>query len=675
MKKLLCLFLAVLTVAAMIPLALSVGSADSAFPFTDVPANEWYRPEVEFAWENDLMVGVSNTTFEPESPMTRAMFVTVLFRMSGEKAEFTDRFPDVKAADWFAESVGWAAKTGLVLGYPDGTFRPDVNITRQEVAATLVRYTDYVKMRIPGHSATSPEHFSDEEKIEDWAAGYVEILRKAGIFNGDNYKRFNPAADITRAEAATLLHNVMKITARLWCGYVPDPDADGMAVYGARYLYWGGFALQGKLGEDLRLDAEYPYLSVYPDETYKDAEHMSDLGETSVPLKSYEPLGTFGFSPTSVSADLTKTPFVKICYEYTGTEPEEIFPGYLSNRYAMVSNYRTVPLQFERGPEDDGYKTAICDTASAVAAIGAAFGANAGDNVHVMIRPLDGAADGTLFRVRYIALFETKDAALAYRGEEHADYLKNYHPDESVTAEKLTDGEVDGYLALMRDRIKEIKESPSSFTPEDAPEGATVWYVSSIHGDNKNDGKSPETPFADCDGLFRYVGSEESGTYLSKVKKGDFVFFERGSVFYPVRYFNHTIGTLLTRDGVTYSAYGDPSLPKPVFKGSFDFGGGCGDWQPTEWEDVWVLDLNKLVPEGKENFAREDGDVGKIIFNDGQYMGVHVIPNDTADPFGPGKKTRNMYEQGNCDEYFMSGGTTCLDPGDALRNNLEYIHD
>ncbi|MBQ6677106.1 MAG: S-layer homology domain-containing protein [Clostridia bacterium] len=675
MKKLLCLILAAATVAAMIPLALSVGSADSAFPFTDVPANEWFRPEVEFAWENGLMQGVSKTKFEPESPMTRAMFVTVLFRMSGEKAEFTDRFPDVKAADWFAESVGWAAKTGLVLGYPDGTFRPDVNITRQEVAATLVRYTDYVKMRIPGHSATSPEHFSDEGKIEDWAAGYVEILRKAGIFNGDNYKRFNPAANITRAEAATLLHNVLKVTANLWSGYVPDPDADGMAVYGARYLYWGGFALQGKLGEDLCLDAEYPYLSVYSDETYKDADHVSNLGETSIPLKSYEPLGTFGFSPTSVCADLTKTPFVKICYEYAGGEPGGIFPGYLSDRGGMIGSYRSSPLSFEPGPDDAGYKTAICDTSAAVAALGAVFGKDARDNVHVMIRPLDGTADGTLFRVRYIALFETKDAADAYRGEEHADYLKNYHPDESVTAEKLTDGEVDGYLAHMRDRIKEIKESPSSFTPEDAPEGATVWYVSSIHGDNKNDGLSPETPLADCDGLFRYVGSEESGTYLSKVKKGDFVFFERGSVFYPVRYFNHTIGTLLTRDGVTYSAYGDPSLPKPVFKGSFDFGGGCGDWQPTEWEDVWVLDLNKLVPEGKENFAREDGDVGKIIFNDGQYMGVHVIPNDTADPFGEGKKTRNMYEQGNCDEYFMSGGTTCLDPGDALRNNLEYIHD
>ncbi|MBR4662151.1 MAG: S-layer homology domain-containing protein, partial [Clostridia bacterium] len=113
MKKLLCLILAAATVAAMIPLALSVGSADSAFPFTDVPANEWYRPEVEFAWENGLMQGVSKTKFEPESPMTRAMFVTILCRLSKEETEITDRFSDVPADEWYAPYVGWAAKSGL----------------------------------------------------------------------------------------------------------------------------------------------------------------------------------------------------------------------------------------------------------------------------------------------------------------------------------------------------------------------------------------------------------------------------------------------------------------------------------------------------------------------------------------------------------------------------------
>ncbi|MBQ7474414.1 MAG: S-layer homology domain-containing protein [Clostridia bacterium] len=675
MKKLLCLFLAVLTVAAMIPVAITAGSAGGSFPFKDVPSGEWYRSEVEFAWENGLMRGVSDTTFEPESPMTRAMFVTILCRLSGEDTEITDRFRDVPSGEWYAPFVGWAAKTGLVLGYPDGTFRPENNITRQEVAATLVRYANYAKMRLPGHSTTAPDRFSDDAEIEDWAADYVNVLRKAGIFNGDNKMKFNPSANITRAEAATILHNILKVTAGLWDGYVPDPEADRMAVYGARYLYWGGFALQGKLGTEL-CDGDYPYLDVYPDDSYADADHVSSLGETSIPLKSYEPLDTFGFSPTALVADLTKTPIVRICYEYVGGEPEELFSGYVSDRYAMASGYRSAPIAFERGEDDAGFRTAVCDTADAVASLGAAFGTAVGDNVHVMIRPFDGAPDGTGFRVRYIALFETKEAANAYRCEEHADYLRNYRPDEEVTAEKISGGELDGYLSFLREKIREIKESPSSFTPEDAKrDGTTAWYVSSIRGSHDNDGLSPETPFAGPEDLFKRLGSSVNYVYKSLAKKGDYVFFERGSVFYPWIYYNHIIGTLTSQNGVNYGAYGDPSAPKPVFKGSFDFGGGCGDWRPTEWADVYVIDLNEYVPEGKDNFAREDGDIGKIIFNDGEYMGVRVIPNDAEDPFGEGKTTRNMYEQGNCDEYFMSGGTSCLDPNDALRNNLEYIHD
>ncbi|MBQ6262717.1 MAG: hypothetical protein IJK58_04300, partial [Clostridia bacterium] len=501
------------------------------------------------------------------------------------------------------------------------------------------------------------------------------------VFNGDKAGRFNPKADITRAEAATLLHNVLKVTANLWDGYTPDIAADTV-VFGAKYLYWNGFVLQGKLGEELREDAEYPYLSVYPDDTYVDPGHVAYNGERSVSLKSYEPLGTFGISVTNQLADLTRTPFVKICYEYVGGEPEALFPAYLSNR-AGTFNYRTTPVAFEQGPDDAGYRTAICDTTAAVASFNVTFGKDSGDNVHVMIKPFEGAPDGAGFRVRYIALFATKEAAEAYKGEEHEDFLKNYRLDEYVEAEKVDDATVENYLALIREKIKEIKESPSSFTPEDAPEGATVWYVSSIHGDPKNDGHSPETPLSSPEDLYKRYGKiGGDATYVSKVKKGDWVFFERGSVFYPWRYYNQIIATLCTQEDSYYGAYGDPSLPKPVFKGSYDFGGGCGDWKPTEWEDIYVLDLLPLIPEGLDNFASVDGDVGKIIFNGGQYLGVRVFPGEeweghdvAAEPFGEGKTTINMFEQGNCDEYFMSGGTTARDPGDALRNNLEFMHD
>ena len=675
MKKLLSAALAVLMIAAALAAAIPALSKTD-FPFSDVAEGDWYRDPVAFVYGEGLMVGVSGTTFAPDAPMTRAMFVTVLCRLSGETASAADAFSDVPASEWYARAVGWAASAGIVEGYPDGTFRPDGLITREEAAATVVRYNDYAELRMPKHSATAPKEFADGGEIAEWAETDVDALRLAGVFKGDENVNFNPMAYLTRAEAATVIYNYVTVTGRMWNGYVPDAGSDAI-VYGAAYLYWNGFIIQGKLGEDLVTDGEYPYLEVYPDDTYSYNDHIAYNGEHSVSPKSYEPFDTFGISVTNQLADLTRTPYVKICYEYTDGGPEALFPAYLSNRSGR-DDYRTTPVSFGCGDDDAGFSTAICDTTAAVASFGVSFGADTGDNVHVMIRPFEGASDGAGFRVRYIALFATREAAEAYSCGEHADFLKNYHPDEYVSTEKVDDATVESYLSIIREKIREIKESPSSFTPDDVPEGATVWYVSSIHGDKNNDGHSPETPLSSPEDLYRKRGP----VYFSKVEEGDYVFFERGSVFYPWRYYEHIIATLTTTANSYYGAYGDPALPKPVFKGSFDFGGGCGDWQATEWEDIYVLDLLPLVPENKENFAGADGDIGKIIFNGGQYLGVRVFPDEESeldeepkDPFGEGKTTRLMYEMGNCDEYFISGGTTALNPGDALRHNLEYIHD
>ncbi|MBR3990828.1 MAG: S-layer homology domain-containing protein [Clostridia bacterium] len=688
MKKLISVLLTLVMLAGAAATVFSAGEGE--FPFTDVPAKKWYRKAVEYVWERGLMNGMTATTFEPDGSMTRAMFVTILCRLDGGEQKKTDAFSDVSPKKWYAGYVGWANEAGVVNGYPDGTFGPEKNITRQEVAVALVRYLEYSDTRVPLHAASAPDEFADGSAFPKWSRDQIDRLRRAGIFNGDQNARFNPKSNITRAEAATLLMNLIKSTENLWNGYVPDPERDGMAVYGGWYLYYGGFALQGKMGVGMEWSGTgFPWLNVFPDETYKDPEpeHVSsEWGGASVSFLSYEPLGSFGFSPTNLEADLTETPIVKICYEYVGAEPVGTFPGYVSDRHNGKYTYATFDLTFEQGEDDGGWKTAVCDTTDAVGALSLNFDPSVSAcNVHVMIRPLDGAPPEAGFHVRYIGLFPDKESANAFRcGDDPAiaDYLTNYRPDEYAEVERVGDDVVEEYLAMVRARIKEIKESPSAITPEDAEAaGATVWYVSSLNGDDSNDGHTPETALATPAGLYNYKPGPD--LYLPKVKEGDYVFFERGSVFYPWRYYTGIGGTLFTTSGAAYGAYGDPSKPKPVFTGSFDFGGGCGDWQPTEWEDIYVLDLLPLVPEGKENFAKGDGDVGKIIFNDGEFMGVRVIPDlkkppegeEWESPFGEGKTTLNMYQQGNCDEYFMSGGTTALDPADALRNNLEFLHD
>ena len=200
MKKILSAALAVLMLSAAFAAAIPAFSEGSTH-FSDVAEGDWYSDPVSFVYENGLMVGVADGVFAPDAPMTRAMFVTVLYRLSGETAAATDAFSDVSSSEWYARAVGWAHGAGIVEGYPDGTFRPDGLLTREEAAAAVVRYGDCEELRIPKHSSTAPKEFADDGEIAEWAKGDVDALRVAEVFRGDENVNFNPSASLTRAEA------------------------------------------------------------------------------------------------------------------------------------------------------------------------------------------------------------------------------------------------------------------------------------------------------------------------------------------------------------------------------------------------------------------------------------------------------------------------------------------
>ena len=296
----------------------------------------------------------------------------------------------------------------------------------------------------------------------------------------------------------------------------------------------------------------------------------------------------------------------------------------------MEGTYTKRELALTPGGEDAGYMTATADlTALAEENFpGTHFSNKAGDNLHIMFKPFAGEVpEGARFKIRYIAFFADEAAAAAFESKDKADYLENYYLYTNVNYEEVTSDTVDGYLAAMRKRVQEIKNSPSAVTPEDIKaSGGKVYYVSSINGDDSNDGLSPETPWRSFSKLWRVI---PNGDEISLAKSGDGVFFERGSIFYGEKYYNHTMSVLSTGNGVTYGAYGEGE--KPIFTMSLDFGGGAGEWKTTEWEGVYAIDMNDYVPEGKENFAREDGDIGGIIINGGELMGVRVFPNDAKD--------------------------------------------
>lgn len=172
--------------------------------FTDVPCSAWYFDEVDRAVALGLFQGVGNNEFLPEEPLTRGMFVTVLFRLMQKRGEDVSvsgaaDFPDVDSKQWYAEAVAWAADREVVLGYEDGTFRPDRTVTREEMCTLLARATPDA---FPKDGAPQ---FKDADKISAWAKKAVAQVSACGIIKGTDGQRFAPADTATRAQAAAVL--------------------------------------------------------------------------------------------------------------------------------------------------------------------------------------------------------------------------------------------------------------------------------------------------------------------------------------------------------------------------------------------------------------------------------------------------------------------------------------
>ena len=180
-------------------------------PFADVKSGSWYEAAVLYARANGFFDGTSATTFEPDGPMTRAMFVTVLGRMAGvEAADYagaTD-FIDVAEGTWYAPFVKWAARYGITTGTGNGKFSPDGRITREEMAVFFVRYFETFDA-MPKADTTVTTKPADLDKVSSWAQDAVGKLWALGLLNGDGVN-FAPKDKATRAQTAALCQRTDK---------------------------------------------------------------------------------------------------------------------------------------------------------------------------------------------------------------------------------------------------------------------------------------------------------------------------------------------------------------------------------------------------------------------------------------------------------------------------------
>lgn len=167
--------------------------------FGDVPQTSWFADAVKYVSENKLMNGTSTTAFSPNENMSRAMLVTVLYRMSGETAEADSSFGDVSASAYYAAAVNWASSKGIVNGMGADAFAPNASITREQLAAMLYRYA--------GEPSVSADlsAYTDTVGISPYASKAVEWCVAKGILSGKSATRLAPQDTATRAECAAML--------------------------------------------------------------------------------------------------------------------------------------------------------------------------------------------------------------------------------------------------------------------------------------------------------------------------------------------------------------------------------------------------------------------------------------------------------------------------------------
>ncbi|MCI8332256.1 MAG: peptidoglycan DD-metalloendopeptidase family protein [Clostridiales bacterium] len=176
--------------------------------YTDVKLSDWHVNAVKGALANHLFYGTSDSTFEPDSLMTRGMLATVIGRMAGaDVSEYTtSRFLDLDMNQYYAGPVVWADKMGFMSGVGSDMFEPEEPLTREQLCSVIVRYYELTGKKLPKEKEKTD--FADEEDMSSWAVDAIYKAQQAGLMTGRGENRFVPQDYATRAEVATVLLKV-----------------------------------------------------------------------------------------------------------------------------------------------------------------------------------------------------------------------------------------------------------------------------------------------------------------------------------------------------------------------------------------------------------------------------------------------------------------------------------
>ena len=177
----------------------------SSLPFGDVKTADWFYNDVKYVYEKGMMAGTAADVFAPNATTTRAMIVTILYRLEGSPAVTgTSAFVDVPAGQWYTDAVNWAAANQIVKGTSATTFAPNDSITREQMAAILYRYAQYKGYDVTKKADLSG--YSDNGQVSAYAKDALAWANAAKLINGVTNTTLAPQGNATRAQVSAILH-------------------------------------------------------------------------------------------------------------------------------------------------------------------------------------------------------------------------------------------------------------------------------------------------------------------------------------------------------------------------------------------------------------------------------------------------------------------------------------
>jgi len=264
----LCIIFSIVSVRVGAANDVQADNTQTGMSFTDVEESQWYYEAVSYVYGESLFNGTSDTTFEPETIMTRAMFVQVLAnKTSNYDADRykTPSFSDVKVSDWYAPAVEWASQNNIVFGGGDGKFSPKEIVTREQMTTILYRYASLTGNYVE-YVSDIGQKYPDWIDVSIWARTPMEWAITNGILDGNTDGSLAPLKGARRCEVAQVFKNSEKILVE---NAIPETTgSDIFSQIPSEFVFASG------------IGAWSTVININPDGSFTGYYHDSDMGDT-----------------------------------------------------------------------------------------------------------------------------------------------------------------------------------------------------------------------------------------------------------------------------------------------------------------------------------------------------------------------------------------------------------